>query len=122
MQPLTKMNNGKKYNWYKIAESSAEITQRGHRSSLEITVAGRTICLQYHAQQLYACSAKCPHAGGRLSEGFMDANGNIVCPLHRYRFNIKNGVNTSGEGYHLKTYPLQENEDGVFIGIESGTW
>ena len=116
------MNNGKKYNWYKVAESIAEITQRGERSSMEVTVAGRTICLQYYQQKLYACTAKCPHAGGRLAEGFMDNHGNIVCPLHRYCFNIKNGVNTSGEGYHLKTYPVQEDDNGVFIGIEVNTW
>jgi 3-phenylpropionate/trans-cinnamate dioxygenase ferredoxin subunit len=113
------MQNIKKYNWYKVAESVAEVTQRGERSSLEISVAGREICMLHYQEKLFACTAKCPHAGGRLSQGFMDGNGNIVCPVHRYRFNVKNGVNSSGEGYHLKTYPVKEEEDGIFIGIET---
>jgi nitrite reductase/ring-hydroxylating ferredoxin subunit len=113
------MQSDKKYNWYKVAESIAEVTQRGERSLMEVSVAGKEICILYYKEKLFACSAKCPHAGGRLSQGFLDNNGNIVCPLHRYRYNVKNGVNTSGEGYHLKTYALKETEDGVFIGIES---
>ncbi len=106
------------YTWYKVAESTAEITQRGERSMIEIKLGGKEICIVHYNESLYACTAKCPHAGGRLAQGFVDANGNIICPMHRYRFGLKNGINTSGEGYHLKTYPIKENEDGVFIGIE----
>ena len=47
----------------------------------------------------------------------MDALGNIVCPLHRYKFSIKNGRNTSGEGYFLKTFAIEVREDGIFVGI-----
>lgn len=93
----------------------AEITQRGERSIWEVSVAGIQVCLVVSNGTLFCCTAKCPHAGGRLSQGFTDARQNIVCPLHQYRFSLKNGVNTSGEGYHLKTYPVMENEEGVFI-------
>ena len=47
----------------------------------------------------------------------MDGAGNIVCPVHHYRFNIKNGRNTSGEGYFLKTFRVQVREEGIFIEI-----
>jgi 3-phenylpropionate/trans-cinnamate dioxygenase ferredoxin subunit len=43
-----------------------------------------------------------------------------VCPLHRYRFSLANGRNTSGEGYFLKTYPVKEDDDGVWVGLEVG--
>ena len=109
---------GKQYQWHKVAESTAEVTQRGERSVMEATIAGKEICIVHYKDNLYACNAKCPHAGGRISHGFVDANGNVVCPLHQYRFNVKNGINSSGEGYHLKTYPVIENDDGVFVGIE----
>ena len=110
----------KQYNWFKVAESTAEITQRGERSMIEIKLGAREICIVHYNETLHACSAKCPHAGGRLGQGFVDGKGNIVCPMHRYRFSLKNGINTSGEGYHLKTYPIREDEEGVFIGIEAG--
>jgi len=51
----------------------------------------------------------------------MDDAGNVVCPLHRYRFNIKNGYNSSGEGFYLKTYPLEKREDGLYIGLEKSS-
>ncbi|MCX6337228.1 MAG: hypothetical protein NT153_08110 [Bacteroidetes bacterium] len=52
-----------------------------------------------------------------MADGYIDATGQIVCPLHRYRFSLQNGRNTSGEGYYLKTYPIEHREDGIFIGL-----
>ena len=46
------------------------------------------------------------------------ALGNVVCPLHRYRFNLQTGRDVTGEGYYLKIYPVEIPEEGVFIGIE----
>lgn len=108
----------KNYKWIKVAESVAEVTQRGERTMLEVKAGSKDICLLHHNDTLFACAAKCPHAGAKLSQGFTDAKNNIVCPLHRYRFNLKNGVNSSGEGYHLTTYPVKETEEGIFIGID----
>jgi 3-phenylpropionate/trans-cinnamate dioxygenase ferredoxin subunit len=33
---------------------------------------------------------------------------------------MENGRNTSGEGYFLKTYPLETREDGIYAGMEEG--
>lgn len=103
--------------WYKAAESIEEITQRGSRNIMEVVIASRHLLLVYTNDQLYCCTAKCPHAGGNLARGFTDAKNNIVCPLHKYRFQLSNGYNSSGEGYHLKTYRVMVNDDGVFVGI-----
>ena len=84
----------------------------------EMKVAGKTICLVLNKNILYACTAKCPHAGGALADGYIDALGSIVCPLHRYKFSLQNGRNVSGEGYFLKTFPVQVREDGVFVAFE----
>ena len=55
-----------------------------------------------------------------MANGFVDATGNIVCPLHRYRFKLDNGRNSSGEGYYLKTYPIETRSDGLYLGIQAG--
>jgi 3-phenylpropionate/trans-cinnamate dioxygenase ferredoxin subunit len=103
--------------WKKIAESRDELFQSG-KELTEIEVYGRTLCIGIHQEKLKACSAKCPHAGGQMSKGYVDALGNIVCPLHRYKFSLENGRNVTGEGYFLKIYKIEERADGVFIGIE----
>jgi len=83
-----------------------------------VTVAGKTITLSRFGDKIHACAHKCPHAGGLMADGFIDATGNIVCPLHRYRFKLENGRNTSGEGYYLKTYPIESRPDGLYLGLE----
>lgn len=80
-------------------------------------VAGKKITLVRHNGVYYAIAHKCPHAGGLMADGFIDAQAQVVCPLHRYRFNLKNGRNTSGEGYYLKTYPLEHRIDGLYIAF-----
>lgn len=106
----------KNYTWHKIAQSPTEINWAANGLT-ELEVAGKKICLSLHNDTIHACTHKCPHAGGILANGFIDVSGNIVCPLHRYRFSIQNGRNTSGEGYFLKIFPVQVREDGVFIGL-----
>lgn len=80
---------------------------------------GKLICIARKDQELYAFARKCPHAGGYFAEGYLDALGNVVCPLHRYKFCLKNGRNVTGEGYYLKHWPVEVREDGVYVGLES---
>lgn len=111
----------KTYIWHKIADSAAGLNFPLN-NLLQIQVAGKTICIAKKEESLFACTAKCPHAGGILADGFMDALGNLVCPLHRYKFNIQNGRNTSGEGYYLKTFPVQIRAEGIFVGFEESSF
>ena len=107
----------KKYTWHKVAEHSNELFNSDELLT-EVEVVGKKICIAKYRDQLRGCAAKCPHAGGKMSDGYIDALGNIVCPLHRYKFSLENGRNISGEGYFLKTYLVEERNDGVFIGFE----
>ena len=107
----------KSYKWYKIADDLSELHFSTEGFCL-VDVIGKQICVSLFKDQLYATSAKCPHAGGNLSNGYIDATANIVCPIHRYKFSLATGRNVSGEGYYLKTYQIENREDGVFIGIE----
>ena len=107
----------KKYKWYKIADSLDEMSFSVNGLS-EWEVDGKKICFSLFKEKLCATSLKCPHAGGNLSHGYVDNTGNIVCPLHRYKFSLQTGKNVSGEGYYLKTYPVEKRTNGYFLGIE----
>jgi len=104
-------------NWIKIAEAKDEI-HFGKNDIAKIEVAGKEICVIQTSAGLKACNAFCPHAGGKLNKGFLDARENIICPVHHYRFSLINGRDTNGEGYFLKIYKVVENADGIFIGLE----
>lgn len=102
--------------WYKIADAEAALAF-GEKDLITLEVGGKTICIAKQEEGLRACAAKCPHDGGTMSDGYIDAMNNIVCPLHRYKFSLLNGRNVSGEGYFLKTYPVETRPDGIYIGI-----
>ncbi len=102
--------------WIKIAEAREEISWKDNNLAT-VQVGTRVITIGKYNNQLFACPEKCPHASGALSEGFIDAAGNIVCPLHRYKFSLINGRNVSGEGYFLKLFCIEERVDGVFIEL-----
>jgi 3-phenylpropionate/trans-cinnamate dioxygenase ferredoxin subunit len=83
----------------------------------------KKLTLGRHNGRIFAFAHKCPHASGIMADGYINAAGQVTCPLHRYRFSMENGRNTSGEGYFLKTYPVEMREDGVYIGLEDkGFW
>lgn len=110
----------KKYTWVPIADTeNVPVTENEIQ---EVAAGHKKICMTRLDGKLYAFARKCPHAGGFLSEGHIDNYGNIVCPVHRYKYNIKNGYNSSGEGYYLSTYPVEEREDGIYVGFAQSGW
>ena len=107
----------KKIQWHKITSAPSEINFQSNNIAV-IDVNGKNICIGKHNDSLFAFAYKCPHAGGFLADGYIDALGHVVCPLHRYKYNMANGRNVSGEGYYLKHWVVEVREDGVFIGME----
>lgn len=42
-----------------------------------------------HAGRLYLVANRCPHRGGPLKSGFINADGALVCPMHRGVFPVE---------------------------------
>ena len=108
---------GKKYNWHKVNDHVNELCFAANNiASVEIN--GKKMCIGKFNDTIFAFAYKCPHAGGILADGHIDMLGNIICPLHRYKYSLQNGWNVSGEGYYLKHWPVELRDDGVYVGIE----
>lgn len=72
-----------------------------------IEIADKKLCISKVDNDYYAYSALCPHGGVHFSDGgVLIKNCVIVCPLHNYKFDVKNGRNISNEGYKLKTFSV----------------
>lgn len=41
--------------------------------------------------EIYAIKNRCPHRGGPLIRGFIDPTGGIKCPMHGWRFDLRDG-------------------------------
>ena len=111
----------KEVKWIKIADSITELSFQANDMCI-IEVDGKKITIAQYNESLYGFAHKCPHASGIMAEGYINALGNVICPLHRYAFNIKNGRNTTGEGYYLKTYLVENRAEGIYVGIEKSSF
>ena len=92
-------------------------------------VAGGEVLLARSGDNFYAANNRCPHTGGKLSEGKLE--GTIVtCPLHHSQFDLTDGhvvrwTDWSGVKLSLtkvlksprpiKTYKVKVEGDKVFI-------
>ena len=104
--------------WYKIADHINELSFSDNNIAVA-EMGGKKICIAKFKENVFAFAYSCPHACGILADGYIDALGNIVCPVHRYKYDMKNGRNVSGEGYYLKHWPMEVREDGVYVGMET---
>ena len=108
-----------KYKWHRFAEKESDL-QWTPGAVTEITVNGKHFCIARFEDQWFGFAPTCPHAGAPLTDGYIDRSCNIVCPVHHLKFNLRNGRDANGEGYKLKTYPVELRPDGLFIGLDEG--
>jgi nitrite reductase (NADH) small subunit len=58
----------------------------------------------------------CPHRGGPLAEGVIE-HGKIVCPWHRWEFDLATGQATQSAAVKAMTYPLRLQGDDLLVEI-----
>jgi len=84
-----------------------------------LKVGDKRICLARTKDGIFAVDDNCTHAKASLSKGFLNQFGEVICPLHNYRFNLKTGDCSESSCPAVKTYPIQREEGGVFILINT---
>ena len=59
------------------------------------------IAIYRQGDEFVALSGRCPHSGGSLGHGWIE-EGEVVCPLHHWRFRLSDGRCTTirGESVH----------------------
>lgn len=109
--------------WYKIFSSQDELQNNVPRGIPQrLMVGGKKVCLVNTSEGYFAVQDKCPHNGASLSNGYCSALNTIVCPLHRYHFDLRTGQAKSGIADRLETFQIDIREDGVYIGIKRFSW
>ena len=83
---------------------------------MQVLAAGKKLCLIRDENRLYAVQNTCPHAGGILSGGWCK-HGQIVCPIHRYSYNLENGRGAAGQGDAIRTYAVEQRADGIYVEL-----
>lgn len=111
------------YKWQKITDSEDALTALFSEKKVHVMIVfGQKVCLVLGSDGIYAVQEKCPHNGASLAMGYCNEKDEIICPLHRYPFNIKTGKATAGMAIGLETYPIKIQSDGVFVGMKKKWW
>jgi 3-phenylpropionate/trans-cinnamate dioxygenase ferredoxin subunit len=99
-------------------------------SMKEISAEGRAILLARVGDRYYATDNRCPHMGGRLSQGKLEGTV-VTCPRHGSQFDLRDGKVvrwlkggvSSIAGKLLKsprpiaTYPVKLDGDKIMLEI-----
>jgi nitrite reductase (NADH) small subunit len=99
--------------WVRLC-SHAELPAEGEAK--EFSVAGKTLCVATLGGKPLALDNVCPHRGGPLAEGTIEA-GKVVCPWHQWEFDLATGVSTHSQEAKVATYALQQKGEDVFVEI-----
>ncbi|WP_183573309.1 Rieske (2Fe-2S) protein [Mucilaginibacter sp. X5P1] len=102
--------------WYKIPG----IENSDKPFIKKVKAGSKSVCLVGYEGKIFALSAKCPHAGGDLSAGWCK-DDKLICPLHRYSYDIHTGKGSTGQNDYVDVFPVEVRGDGIYIGVE-GFW
>jgi nitrite reductase/ring-hydroxylating ferredoxin subunit len=81
-----------------------------------VTVNGKALALFRLGERVVALDAECPHEGGPLQDGTIEA-GCVVCPWHNYKFELASGQCDIDPSLKVKTYPTAIEDETVFVEV-----
>lgn len=113
---------------YRGQDSQAEMVPVARRGELppgrmkRFELDGRDLLLLNLDGTYYALDNACPHNGGPLSQGSLDAAGcKIVCPRHAWSWNVETGRAVAPPvDYRVATYRVAVRGDIVLVNRRPG--
>ena len=81
-----------------------------------LVLEGRRLVVGRTAQGFFALDDTCPHAGGSLCEGMLEA-GAVICPIHGYAYDVVTGEGLD-DGAEVRVHPCELHGDVLRIRIE----
>ena len=64
---------------------------------------------------IYAIKNRCPHRSGPLIRGLIDPTGGIKCPMHGWRFDLRDG--SSERPARALVYPTKIEDGRIFLSL-----
>ncbi len=90
------------------------------RLPLEVEFGHETFRVVAVEREFHAYPVACPHRGGPLDQA-RDAAGELVCPWHGYRFDLRSGKSADGRGLCFPMRPrVRVNPETGMAFLESG--
>jgi 3-phenylpropionate/trans-cinnamate dioxygenase ferredoxin subunit len=85
---------------------------------LQVRVAGRPVGLVLHQGRPVAVLNDCPHFHGPLAQGPISVTrGEIICPWHRFRFELGSGRSATNPDMVATLLPTEVRGDRVWVDV-----
>lgn len=94
------------------AEAARVPTERG----LAVRIGEREIALVRVGEEIRAIDNECPHGGGSLADGAVEA-GCITCPLHAWKFDTATGCGVAPTKAAIGIYAVRVEEGKVMVRV-----
>lgn len=82
----------------------------------KVKLGNREIGIVRIGERIFGFNAFCPHRGASLIQGSIH-KGEIICPLHQYRFELQTGQAKAGNCPDLETYLCILSDVGLKITL-----
>ena len=96
----------------------AKVSFRGdeiaERAAKLVRVKGEEMAVFKNDGKLYGIQNICPHEGGQLCNGWIEG-GEVVCPLHGYKFDLKTGACSTDPSLKVKVFRLVAQGEEVTV-------
>ncbi|MHA3048972.1 3-phenylpropionate/cinnamic acid dioxygenase ferredoxin subunit [Acinetobacter sp. ANC 4639] len=68
--------------------------------------------------EFFAMNDKCSHGNASMSEGYLEDDGTVECPLHSSRFCLKTGVPQCVPATDpIQTFPVVVEDGALFVEL-----
>lgn len=68
--------------------------------------------------EFFAMNDKCSHGNASMSEGYLEDDGTVECPLHASRFCLKTGVPQCVPATEpIRTFPVSIEDGSLFVEL-----
>ena len=75
------------------------------------------VCIAKFRGDYFAFEYLCPHQKHPLKDAMITEFGEVVCPLHEFRFSLDLGEEANNKCALLKRYTLYLKPEGVYLEI-----
>ena len=101
--------------WYRILTEEQVSKHLLINKPLPVLIGNLALALVWDGHTFFAFKNACPHNKAKLSDGKINAFGEVICPWHEYRFNLKTGQECAQRSSDLQTYSVEKRPDGLYV-------
>ncbi|MFK7971235.1 MAG: Rieske (2Fe-2S) protein [Bacteroidia bacterium] len=106
--------------WKPVPELMPALLDRQKDKVHSFRMGSKKMAIAWNGSGWKAFPSRCPHSGGPLSGGWV-ADGAVVCPWHRFAFDLESGTCRQA-GYGLILYDIKVEDGQVWIAVPNKKW